>query len=91
VATYYVISEALANTTKHAHASAATIDVHIQHEHLHVTIKDDGVGGADYTRGSGLVGLKDRIDALGGHLTLHSPPGTGTTLTIRLPLTETRG
>jgi signal transduction histidine kinase len=91
VATYYVISEALANTTKHAHASTATIDVHIQHEHLHVTIKDDGVGGADYTRGSGLVGLKDRIDALGGHLTLHSPPGTGTTLTIRLPLTETRG
>jgi signal transduction histidine kinase len=91
VATYYIISEALANTTKHAHASTATIDVHIQHEQLHVTIKDNGVGGADYTRGSGLVGLKDRIDALGGHLTLHSPPGTGTTLTIRLPLIENGG
>jgi signal transduction histidine kinase/CHASE3 domain sensor protein len=88
VATYYVISEALANTTKHAHASTVTIEVHTQDDRLHVTVHDDGVGGADFTRGSGLVGLKDRIDALGGHLTLHSPPGTGTTLTIQLPLTD---
>jgi signal transduction histidine kinase len=88
VATYYVISEALANATKHAYASTITIDVHTQDDLLHVTVHDDGVGGADFTRGSGLVGLKDRIEALGGHLTLHSPPGTGTTLTIQLPLTE---
>jgi signal transduction histidine kinase/CHASE3 domain sensor protein len=88
VATYYVISEALANATKHAHASTITIDVHTRDDMLDVTVHDDGVGGADFTRGSGLVGLKDRVDALGGHLTLHSPPGTGTTLTIQLPLSE---
>ncbi|HXB50242.1 MAG TPA: hypothetical protein VNW50_20970, partial [Streptosporangiaceae bacterium] len=53
---------------------------------LHIHIRDDGRGGADFTHGTGLIGLKDRAEALGGHLHLHSPPGAGTALEIELPL-----
>ena len=57
---------------------------------LRLTVHDDGVGGADLTRGTGLLGLKDRVEALGGHITLHSPPGEGTTLHAQIPLTTAR-
>ena len=85
-AAYYTVTEALTNTAKHARATAAHIQVTATDRVLHLRIHDNGRGGADVSRGSGLIGLKDRAEALGGHLQLHSPPGTGTTLDISLPL-----
>ena len=86
IAAYYVVSEALTNTAKHARASAAEVGVAAGDGVLHVRVRDDGRGGAALGRGSGLVGLKDRVEALGGRLLLHSPPGAGTTVKITLPL-----
>ena len=86
IAAYYVVSEALTNTAKHAHASAAEVEVVAGEGVLRVRVRDDGCGGADFGHGSGLVGLKDRVEALGGRITLHSPPGTGTTLEVHIPL-----
>ena len=86
VAAYYVVSEALTNATKHAHASVVRVAVEERDGRLHLSIRDDGVGGADPLRGSGLVGLKDRIEALGGTFSLHSPAGSGTTVTCELPV-----
>jgi signal transduction histidine kinase len=57
---------------------------------LHVRVRDDGRGGADFGHGSGLIGLRDRAEALGGRLWLHSPPGEGTTLRVRLPVGQAR-
>jgi signal transduction histidine kinase len=85
-AAYYMVSEALTNTAKHADASAAEVEVAAGDGVLHVRVRDDGRGGAAFGRGSGLVGLKDRVEALGGRLSLHSPPGAGTTMEITLPL-----
>ncbi len=85
-AAYYTVAEALTNTAKHAHATAADIEVTASDGVLHVRVHDDGRGGADFSDGSGLLGLKDRAEALGGHLQLHSPPAEGTTLEITLPL-----
>jgi signal transduction histidine kinase len=90
VSAYYVVAEALTNAAKHAHATTATITVETD-THLHVTIHDDGIGGADFTRGTGLLGLKDRAEALGGRLILHSTPGAGTKLQVELPLTPSSG
>jgi signal transduction histidine kinase len=89
-AAYYAVSEALTNTARHAHAATATatVQVTMRDSTLYLTIGDDGHGGADPGRGTGLVGLTDRIEALGGRLILHSPPGAGTTLSITLPLTD---
>jgi signal transduction histidine kinase len=86
VAVYYVVSEALTNTAKHAHASAVHITVDARDDVLELWIRDDGCGGADPTRGSGLLGLSDRVDALGGTIEVASPVGQGTTLFITLPL-----
>jgi signal transduction histidine kinase len=86
VGAYYVISEALANAAKHANASSVVIDVDASDDVLRVSVRDDGVGGADLSRGSGLVGLKDRVAALGGRISLESPPGGGTLLEVELPL-----
>jgi DNA-binding LacI/PurR family transcriptional regulator/signal transduction histidine kinase len=86
LAAYYVVSEALTNAAKHAHASEADVQVEAGEGVLWVRVRDDGRGGADLTLGSGLVGLKDRVEALGGRLWLHSPPGAGTTLQIQLPV-----
>jgi signal transduction histidine kinase len=86
IAAYYVVSEALTNIAKHAHASAADVQVAAGDGVLQVRVRDDGRGGADFGHGSGLVGLKDRVEALGGHLALHSPPGEGTTLQVQLPV-----
>jgi signal transduction histidine kinase len=90
-AAYYTISEALANTAKHARATSAQIEVTEREGVLHVRVRDDGRGGADFSHGSGLVGLKDRAEALGGHLDVHSPPRAGTTLDITLPLDNPSG
>ncbi|MEU7874541.1 AAA family ATPase [Dactylosporangium sp. NPDC049140] len=89
VSAYYIVAEALTNAAKHARATTATITVETDTtgNHLYVTIHDDGIGGADFTRGTGLLGLKDRAEALGGRLILHSTPGTGTNLRAELPLT----
>jgi len=87
-AAYYVVAEALTNAAKHAHATAAEVQVAAGAGVLHVRVRDDGCGGVDVTLGSGLTGLKDRAEALGGHLTLHSPPGEGTTLQVELPVEQ---
>jgi PAS domain S-box-containing protein len=86
VAAYYAASEAAANATKHAQASQMDIALATVDGHLLVSIRDDGVGGADPEQGSGLVGLRDRVEALGGRLRIDSPPGGGTSLAITLPL-----
>jgi signal transduction histidine kinase len=86
VAAYYVVSEALTNATKHAHASIVNVELDAHDAILQLAIRDDGVGGADPRRGSGLVGLSDRIEALGGTLQVTSPAGKGTTLQIEVPL-----
>ncbi|HEV8647971.1 MAG TPA: GAF domain-containing protein [Actinomycetes bacterium] len=86
VAAYYVVAEALANAAKHAHASVAHVQVQGGDGRLHLSVRDDGVGGADPARGSGLVGLSDRVQALGGTITVHSPVGEGTTLQVDLPV-----
>jgi signal transduction histidine kinase len=85
-AAYYTVAEALTNTAKHAHATTADIEVAESDGVLHVRVHDNGRGRAGFSHGSGLLGLKDRTEALGGHLQLHSPPGAGTTLEIELPL-----
>jgi signal transduction histidine kinase len=86
VATYYVVSEALTNAAKHAHASVVRVQVQSGQALLRVCVRDDGSGGADPVRGSGLVGLKDRVEALRGTITVHSPLGEGTSLDVELPL-----
>jgi signal transduction histidine kinase len=86
VAAYYVVAEALTNAAKHAQASVVRVEAEVIDGDLRVSVQDDGLGGADPASGSGLVGLTDRVVALGGKLTLHSPPGGGTTLRIELPL-----
>jgi signal transduction histidine kinase len=85
--TYYVISEALANAAKHADASAVHIGIEQTGEVIRLSISDDGTGGADPLHGSGLVGLKDRVAAVGGTLHVQSRPGEGTTLLAELPST----
>ena len=85
VTAYYVVSEALANAAKHAKASAVRVAVDVADGVVRVSVCDDGVGGADPARGSGLVGLKDRVAAVGGTLTVHSRRGQGTRLTAELP------
>ena len=87
-AAYYVVSEALTNAAKHAHASAAEVEVAAGDGVLRVCVRDDGSGGADFGHGSGLVGLRDRIEALGGRIWLHSPPGAGTVVQIVLPVDD---
>src|SRR6266704_3213423 len=86
VAAYYVVSEALTNATRHAHASVVEVDAHVRDGRLRVCVRDDGAGGADPLRGSGLVGLKDRIEALGGTFSMCSPAGGGTTVSCELPV-----
>ncbi len=86
VAAYYVVAEMLTNATKHAHASTVHVDVAETDGVLHVSVRDDGVGGADPARGSGLVGLRDRVEALSGTVAVDSPQGEGTAIEVALPL-----
>jgi signal transduction histidine kinase len=85
-AAYYVVAEALANVTKHASASVAQVDREVRDGTLHVSIRDDGVGGADPSQGSGLLGLIDRVEALGGTIAVTSPRGQGTSIVLGLPV-----
>jgi signal transduction histidine kinase len=86
VAAYYVVSEALTNTAKHAHASVVNVELDTPDSNLQLAIRDDGIGGADLIKGSGLIGIRDRIEALGGTLQVTSPTGSGTMLLIEIPL-----
>jgi signal transduction histidine kinase len=86
VGAYYVVSEALTNAAKHARASNVEVTGYVHDGRLQLTIGDDGVGGADPARGSGLTGLADRVAALGGTIAISSPPGEGTSLHVELPV-----
>jgi signal transduction histidine kinase len=85
VAAYYVICESLANIGKHARATSATVDIARKNGDLVVEIVDDGVGGADSERGTGLRGLADRVEALGGRLRVWTPRGGGTRVRAEMP------
>jgi signal transduction histidine kinase len=85
VASYYLVSEALTNAAKHARASALRVDAATDNGVLRLSIADDGVGGADPAAGSGLVGLRDRVEAVGGELRISSALGHGTALHATIP------
>jgi len=86
VTAYYVSSEALTNAAKHSQASAVHVTLTATDGDVRLSISDDGIGGADPAGGSGLIGLKDRVEAAGGTITIHSPIGEGTELLVGLPL-----
>jgi signal transduction histidine kinase len=86
VAAYYTVSEALANAAKYADASRVEIALRIDGGALHLSISDNGTGGADLSRGSGLIGLRDRVEALGGTIDVASPLGGGTRILVEIPL-----
>jgi signal transduction histidine kinase len=86
VTAYYVVSEALTNAAKHSNASVVEVTVDTIDGEFRLSVSDDGVGGADLTRGSGLVGLKDRVEAIGGTLMVQSRPGQGTRLDVEVPV-----
>ena len=91
VSAYYVVAEALTNAARHARATAVTVRAETDGAVLRITVRDDGAGGADLAQGTGLAGLKDRVEAIGGRIILHSPRGAGTTLRAELPLTPATG
>ncbi|MGH3209195.1 MAG: ATP-binding protein [Trebonia sp.] len=86
-----MVSEALANAAKHARADEVGVTVEANDTVVRASVADDGVGGATLGGGSGLIGLVDRVEALGGRLTLDSPPGRGTALSIELPIADRDG
>jgi signal transduction histidine kinase len=88
VTVYYVVSEALTNAAKHAFASVVHVELGMDGRTLRLSIRDDGVGGADPSCGSGLVGLTDRVEAIGGKISIVSPARGGTSLLVELPLNE---
>jgi signal transduction histidine kinase len=85
LAAYFVVSEALTNVAKYANATRADVAVRRENGTLTVDVSDDGIGGADAARGSGLRGLADRVAALDGTLSVDSPPGRGTHLRVQIP------
>jgi len=86
-----VVAEALTNAAKHARASAVTVQAKVDGDVLRVTVRDDGAGGADFAGGTGLAGLKDRVEAIGGRIIFDSPRGVGTSLRAELPLAPASG
>ena len=86
VAAYYAVSEALTNAAKHARASVVYVELDTPNTVVRLAIRDDGIGGAEPARGSGLTGLRDRIEAVGGTFDVTSPAGGGTTLLIEIPV-----
>jgi signal transduction histidine kinase len=86
VAVYYIVAEAVTNAIKHADASVVQIRLHLEDEGIRLWVEDDGVGGAAVGGGSGLIGLKDRVEALGGVIEVESPSGKGTSLHVRIPI-----
>jgi PAS domain S-box-containing protein len=85
VGAYYVVAEALTNAAKHARASVVEVCAEATNTHLRLVIRDDGIGGAARGKGSGLTGLIDRVEALGGKITIQSQPGSGTSLLVNIP------
>ena len=83
---YFVTAEALTNVAKYAHAQEATVELTLVNGSLRLEVRDDGVGGADLDAGTGLRGLRDRVDALDGRFDVDSPVGAGTTVTVEMPL-----
>src|SRR6202022_1544057 len=86
VAAYYIVAEALTNAAKHARASEVKVCVEADDANLHLSIRDDGIGGADVGKGSGLTGLMDRVEALGGPLKISSHTGNGHSLLVKIPI-----
>jgi signal transduction histidine kinase len=86
VAVYYVVSEALANAAKHAAASVVHVELGSAEGFVRLSIRDDGVGGADPGLGSGLIGIGDRVEALGGKIKFASPKGAGTSVRVTIPI-----
>jgi signal transduction histidine kinase len=86
VGAYYVVSEALTNAAKHSRATQVAVSGQTKDHALSLSIRDDGIGGADMGNGSGLVGLADRVEALGGRIRIKSPAGRGTSLEVTIPL-----
>ena len=86
VAAYYVVAEALTNTAKYARASVVNVCVEAEDANLRLVIRDDGIGGADAAKGSGLTGLVDRVEALGGTMAIASHARSGTSLLVKIPL-----
>jgi signal transduction histidine kinase len=86
VAAYYVVAEALTNAAKYARASVVNVRLDIEGATMHLSIRDDGIGGADAGKGSGIIGLTDRVEAIGGKMTISSHPGSGTSLLVTIPL-----
>jgi len=86
VAAYYTVSEALTNASKHANAGLVWVSLRVEGGVLLLSVRDDGVGGADASRGSGLTGLRDRIEALGGRIKIGSPSGDGTLIEVEIPV-----
>ena len=91
MAAYYVASEALTNTAKHAQASRAEVSAGQREGWLELSVSDDGRGGVVASSGSGLTGLVDRVEAVGGTIRIESPPGLGTAVQVRLPIKRTQG
>jgi signal transduction histidine kinase len=93
ISAYYIVAEALTNAVKHSGASLITVSAEVEEGDgaLRLEVADDGVGGAEFSGGTGLLGLKDRVDALGGRIDLHSPRGRGTSLCVVLPLNRANG
>jgi signal transduction histidine kinase len=85
-AAYFITAEALTNVAKYAQASEASVALCVDGGRLRLQVRDDGVGGAEPSKGSGLRGLSDRVEVLDGRLEVYSPPGAGTTVTAELPL-----
>jgi signal transduction histidine kinase len=86
VAAYYTVSEALTNASKHANAVRVWVSLRLENDLLLLSVRDDGAGGADATRGTGLTGLRDRIEALGGRIKIESPSGSGTVIDVKIPI-----
>lgn len=91
VAAYYIVSEALTNAAKHSGAPRVWVAVRVQAGTLALSVRDDGKGGADPTQGTGLIGLRDRVEALGGSIVVESPMGGGTRIGVKLPLSPPSG
>lgn len=91
MAAYYAVSELLTNAVKHAHASVLHAAVEHTNGTLHMSIRDNGVGGADPAKGTGLIGLRDRVEAVGGTITIESPAGAGTAVLLPSRSTDSLG
>ena len=86
VTTYYVVSELLVNAAKHAQASSIHVLVNAADQKLMLSVRDDGIGGADPARGSGIIGVRDRVEAIGGTISVQSPPRAGTRIDVQIPI-----